>query len=117
MLVPAAASYNLEVAPLTSSASCPRSRSYESKLATLSIIHKAVQNENASLRTELELAQQPGTATEEELSDMKEEFSRRLGSADQTIGRLQASTRQPAAAMVKLLQFRPVKLSPTPVLL
>jgi len=50
-----------------------------------------VQKENDELRAEVERAQQPGSATEEELVELKEEFSRRLGSADQTIARLQVS--------------------------
>lgn len=66
-----------------------RVKAYESKLATLNIIHSAVQKENEELRTELEQAQPPGGATDEDLVELKEEFSRRLGSADQTIARLQ----------------------------
>ena len=68
-----------------------RVKAYESKLATLNIIHSAVQKENEDLRTELEQAQPAGSATDEDLAELKEEFSRRLGSADQTIARLQAS--------------------------
>ena len=68
-----------------------RVKAYESKLATLNIIHSAVQKENEELRTELEQAQPPGGATDEDLAELQEEFSRRLGSADQTIARLQAS--------------------------
>ena len=69
-----------------------RVKSYESKIATLTIIHGAVQKENEKLRNELKQARQPATLAEEELVELQEEFSRRLGSADQTIARLQAST-------------------------
>lgn len=67
------------------------SRHMRASLATLHIIHSAVQKENEELRTELARAQPPGSATDEDLAELKEEFSRRLGSADQTIARLQAS--------------------------
>ncbi|DBA77123.1 hypothetical protein WJX77_012006 [Trebouxia sp. C0004] len=66
-----------------------RVKAYESKLATLNIIHSAVKKENEELRVELEQAQPPGGATDEDLAELKEEFSRRLGSADQTIACLQ----------------------------
>lgn len=68
-----------------------RIKAYESKIATLTIIHAAVQKENDTLRSDLKQAQQPGGVTEEEVLELKEEFSRRLGTADQTIVRLQAS--------------------------
>ena len=68
-----------------------RIKAYESKIATLTIIHGAVKKENETLRTELKQAGQPGGVTEEEVLELKEEFSRRLGAADQTIARLQAS--------------------------
>lgn len=71
----------------------PRIKAYESKIATLTIIHGAVQKENEKLRNELKQAQQPASLAEEELLELKEEFSRRLGSADQTIARLQANTK------------------------
>lgn len=70
-----------------------RIKAYESKFATLAIVHGAVQKENEQLRTEVKQAQQPGGIAEEELVELKEEFSKRLGAADQTIARLQASTR------------------------
>ena len=68
-----------------------RIKAYESKIATLAIIHGAVQKENETLRTDLKQAQRAGGITEEEVLELKEEFSRRLGTADQTISRLQAS--------------------------
>lgn len=68
-----------------------RIKAYEGKIATLTIIHKAVQKENETLRTDPKHAQQPGGVTEEEVLELKEEFSIRLGTADQAIVRLQAS--------------------------
>ena len=70
-----------------------RVKVYESKLATLTVIHGVVQKENDKLRAELEQAERPAFAIEDEL---KEEFSRRLGAADQAIARLQASILQHA---------------------
>ena len=55
------------------------------------MIHGAVQKENEKLRNELKQAQQPASLAEEELIELREEFSRRLGTADQTIACLQAS--------------------------
>lgn len=68
-----------------------RIKAYESKIATLTIIHGAVQKENEGLRTELKQAGQSGGVTDEEVLELKEEFSKRLGVADQTVARLQAS--------------------------
>ncbi len=81
-----------------------RVKAYESKLATLNIIHSAVQKENEDLRTELEQAQPTGSATDEDLAELKEEFSRRLGSADQTIARLQASLSTCTISMHRLFR-------------
>lgn len=68
-----------------------RVKAYESKIATLTIIQGAVQKENETLRAELKQAEQPGDVTGEEVLQLKDEFTRRLGAADQTIARLQAS--------------------------
>ena len=65
-----------------------RLRQHESKLATLTIINGALQKENEQLREGLEAAQHPGSLAEEELLDLKEEFARRLGSADKTVAEL-----------------------------
>ncbi|KAL4518019.1 hypothetical protein Ndes2526A_g02383 [Nannochloris sp. 'desiccata'] len=56
--------------------------SYEGKLATLAAINSALQAENEKLRNTLEESQTPSTATEAEISELQEEFSRRLAVAE-----------------------------------
>jgi hypothetical protein len=58
---------------------------YEGKLATLSAINSALQAENQQLRNTLEESQTPSTATEAEVSELQEEFSRRLAVAERQV--------------------------------
>ena len=55
---------------------------YEGKLATLTAINSALQAENEKLRDTLEQSRIPSTATEAEISELQEEFSRRLAVAE-----------------------------------
>lgn len=65
-----------------------RVKQYEGKLATLSVFNDALQKENTKLREELEDAQTPRTATDEEVLELKQEFSRRMAAADKDLSRL-----------------------------
>ncbi|KAK9807806.1 hypothetical protein WJX72_009986 [[Myrmecia] bisecta] len=65
-----------------------RVRHYEGKLATLSVITGALQKENEELRRQLESQGPVDGVAEEELQDLRAEFSRRLGAADKTISDL-----------------------------
>lgn len=67
-----------------------RVRFYEGKLATLTIINGALQTENEELRERIAAADEPTSNAEEELQDLKEEFTRRLGAAQKTISDLKA---------------------------
>ena len=55
----------------------------------MNVIQQAVQKENEQLRSQIKEAQPAGMA-EEDVLELKEEFTRRLGAAHQTISRLQA---------------------------
>ncbi|BDA46997.1 probable TATA element modulatory factor [Coccomyxa sp. Obi] len=62
-----------------------KTKQLEGKLATLTVINGALQNENESLRQELAKARTPSSTTEAELHELQEEFTRRLAAADRTI--------------------------------
>ena len=64
----------------------------------MNVIQQAVQKENEQLRSQIKEAQPAGMA-EQDMLELKEEFTRRLGAADQTISRLQACvSRTPACS-------------------
>lgn len=62
-----------------------RTKQLEGKLATLTVINSALQNENETLRQQLESAKAPSSTTDAELRELQEEFTRRLATADKTI--------------------------------
>ena len=66
----------------------PRIKQLEGKLATLTVINGALQNENEALREEVASARAPRSATDDELRELQEEFTRRLATADRTIASL-----------------------------
>ena len=65
-----------------------RIRQLEGKVATLTVINGALQNENETLRHDQSSAVGQPTATEAELEELQEEFTRRLANADRTIASL-----------------------------
>lgn len=71
-----------------------RVKQLEGKLATLTVINGALQNENETLRHELKSARAPSSATESDLQELQEEFTRRLATADRTIASLKVCTTQ-----------------------
>jgi len=71
-----------------------RVKQLEGKLATLTVINGALQNENETLRHELESARAPSSATESDLQELQEEFTRRLATADRTIASLKVCMTQ-----------------------
>ncbi|EIE21880.1 hypothetical protein COCSUDRAFT_47970 [Coccomyxa subellipsoidea C-169] len=62
-----------------------KTKQWEGKLATLTVINGALQNENETLRQELAHSRTPSSTTECELRELQEEFTRRLATADRTI--------------------------------
>ena len=68
-----------------------RVKQYEGKLATLSVFNDALQKENTQLREELEETSAPRSATEQEVVELKQEFTRRMAAADKDISRLKVS--------------------------
>lgn len=68
-----------------------RVKHYEAKLAALGAINSALQKENGDMCKELQRARSnnPASDAEEELAELHEEFTRRLGQADKTIAQLQ----------------------------
>jgi regulator of replication initiation timing len=62
-----------------------RIKQLEGKLATLTVINSALQNENETLRHDLAAAKAPKSASETELQELQEEFAHRLAAADKTI--------------------------------
>ena len=70
---------------------CCRIKQLEGKLATLTIINGALQNENETLREEVASARAPRSANDAELHELQEEFTRRLATADRTIAGLKVS--------------------------
>lgn len=71
-----------------------RTKQLEGKLATLTVINGALQNENESLRQELAKARTPSSTTDAELHELQEEFTRRLAAADRTITSLRVCPQQ-----------------------
>lgn len=65
-----------------------RVKQYEGKLATLSVFNNALQKENTQLRNELEECRAPQSATDQEVLELKQEFTRRMATADKDIARL-----------------------------
>ncbi len=74
---------------------CPcRTKQYEGKLATLSVFNDALQKENQKLRDELEQNGAPVSATDQEVADLKQEFSKRMASQQKEISRLKAKVEE-----------------------
>ena len=71
---------------------CCRVKQYEGKLATLSVFNDALQKENTQLRDALEDSSVPTAATDQEVLELKQEFTRRMAAADKDISRLKAAT-------------------------
>ena len=70
---------------------CCRVKQYEGKLATLSVFNDALQKENTQLRDALEDSNVPRSATDQEVLELKQEFTRRMAAADKDISRLKAA--------------------------
>lgn len=70
-----------------------RIKQLEGKLATLTVINGALQNENETLRHDLAAGKAPKSTTETELHEMREEFTRRLAAAEKTIASLRVCLR------------------------
>ena len=68
-----------------------RVKQYEGKLATLSVFNDALQKENTQLRDALEDSSVPRSATDQEVLELKQEFTRRMAAADKDISRLKAA--------------------------
>ena len=62
-----------------------RNRQYEGKLATLTAINSALKSENDTLRQQLDEATAPQSNAEEELLELKAEFTKRLGQHEKKI--------------------------------
>lgn len=60
-------------------------RQYEGKLATLTAINSALKSENDTLRQQLDEAAAPRSNAEEELLELKAEFTTRLGQHEKKI--------------------------------
>lgn len=63
-------------------------KQYEGKLATLSVFNDALQTENNELRAELERQQVPKSATDQEVAELTQEFSRRMAAKDKDLSKL-----------------------------
>ena len=57
-------------------------------MATLTVINGALQNENETLRHDQASDGRPQAATDAELHELQEEFTRRIATADRTIAGL-----------------------------
>ncbi len=84
-----------------------RTKQWEGKLATLTVINGALQNENETLRQELARARTPSSTTECELRELQEEFTRRLATADRTITSLKVCADILATCLADLPQISP----------
>ena len=60
----------------------------EGKVAMLTVINEALQNENETLRHDQSSGGKQSTATDAELHELQEEFTRRIATADRTIASL-----------------------------
>lgn len=65
-------------------------KQYEGKLATLSVFNDALQKENNGLRAELERGQAPKSATDQEVAELTQEFSKRMAAKDRDLSKLKA---------------------------
>ena len=65
-------------------------RQYEGKLATLSVFNDALQKENNGLREDLEKSRAPKSATDQEVAELTQEFSKRMAAKDRDLGKLKA---------------------------
>lgn len=65
-------------------------KQYEGKLATLSVFNDALEKENNELRAALEKSRAPKSATEQEVAELTQEFSRRMASKDRDLSKLKA---------------------------
>lgn len=72
--------------PLNTHSSLPRLHHH--RLATLQAINSTLKSENEHLRAHFSIASS-GVPTDQEIAELTEEFSRRLGAADKTIAALQ----------------------------
>jgi TATA element modulatory factor len=59
------------------------------RVATLQAVNSTLKSENEHLRAQLSIASSGAPATDQEIAELTEEFSRRLGAADKTIAALQ----------------------------
>ena len=65
-------------------------KQYEGKLATLSVFNDALEKENNELRAAMEKARAPKSATEQEVAEITQEFSKRMASKDRDLSKLKA---------------------------
>ena len=65
-------------------------------MATLTVINQALQNENETLRHDQSSAGRQPAATDGELHELQEEFTRRIAAADRTVASLKVSTESEA---------------------
>eukprot|EP00897_Mesotaenium_endlicherianum_P010709 jgi/Mesen1/9667/ME000671S09019 len=110
-----------------------RIKHYESKLMTMSVINGALQSENEKLKEAVELSQGGESSAEQELAELQEEFTKRLGVAEKTASYMkeecfglrkqveelkkssQASTQQLGEKHASLEQARPAHAPPMPM--
>ena len=67
----------------------------------LTVINGALQNENETLRHDQSSAGRPSAATDAELHELQEEFTRRIAAADRTIASLKVHSRHLLSHVIK----------------
>ena len=75
-----------------------RVKQYEGKLATLSVFNDALQKENQQLRDAVEQNGAPVSATDQEVAELKQEFSKRMAAQQKEVSRLKAKLEEARAS-------------------
>jgi len=78
----------LQVCSIRTMCNARRVCQLEGKVAMLTVINEALQNENETLRHDQSSGGKQSAATDAELHELQEEFTRRIATADRTIASL-----------------------------